>query len=37
MHDPDHALRLAAFDWLQRQTARHGDVLPRRLLAEGFP
>ena len=32
----DHRVRLAAFEWLREQTAVHGDVLPRTLLAEGF-
>ncbi len=32
----DHEIRIAAFDWLKGQVALHGDVLPRRLLAEGF-
>jgi putative restriction endonuclease len=29
-------IRLAAFDWLTKQTFFHGDVLPRELLAQGF-
>lgn len=29
-------MRAAAFDWLSEQVARHGDVLPRPVLAEGF-
>jgi len=32
----DARIRAAAFEWLTEQVARHGDVLPRRLLAEGF-
>lgn len=32
----DDQIRLAAFDWLDKQTAIHGDVLPRELLATGF-
>lgn len=32
----DLAVRLAAFDWLRQQVAFHGDVLPRKLLADGF-
>lgn len=32
----DLQIRLAAFRWLDEQTAMHGDVLPRSLLAEGF-
>ncbi|MCK5455261.1 MAG: HNH endonuclease, partial [Calditrichia bacterium] len=33
----DRKIRLAAFNWLSEQTHIHGDVLPRKLLAEGFP
>lgn len=32
----DARIRMAAFEWLEAQTSRHGDVLPRALLAEGF-
>jgi len=32
----DARIRTAAFAWLADQAARHGDVLPRSLLAEGF-
>ena len=32
----DARIRMAAFEWLGNQTSRHGDVLPRTLLAEGF-
>lgn len=32
----DSRVRAAAFEWLQDQVARHGDVLPRPVLAEGF-
>jgi len=32
----DSEIRLAAFDWLKEQVALHGDVLPRKLLAQGF-
>jgi putative restriction endonuclease len=32
----DFAIRLAAFDWLRRQVAVHGDVLPWSLLIRGF-
>jgi putative restriction endonuclease len=32
----DARVRSAAFDWLSDQVARHGDVLPRILLAAGF-
>jgi putative restriction endonuclease len=36
--DPAHDARVrkAAFDWLSAQVSRHGDVLPRTLLSEGF-
>ncbi|MFB4205350.1 hypothetical protein ACEZHJ_16255 [Arhodomonas sp. KWT2] len=32
----DALVRRAAFDWLEAQTARHGDVLPRGLPSQGF-
>jgi putative restriction endonuclease len=32
----DAEVRLAAFDWLSRQTSEQGDVLPRESLAKGF-
>lgn len=32
----DARVRAAAFSWLSDQIERHGDVLPRTLLAEGF-
>lgn len=32
----DSRIRLAAFKWLEKQTAVHGDVLAWRLLAKGF-
>lgn len=32
----DHEIRIAAFDWLKEQVALNGDVLPRRLLEQGF-
>jgi len=32
----DARVRSTAFDWLSDQVARHGDVLPRTLLAAGF-
>lgn len=32
----DDLIRLAAFDWLEKQTSFHGDVLPRELLERGF-
>ncbi|MFA7464701.1 MAG: HNH endonuclease [Syntrophales bacterium] len=34
--DKDSALRLAAFDWLTRMTQLHGDMLPRKILEQGF-
>ena len=33
----DEAIRAAMFAWLEEQVARHTDVLPSRLLREGFP
>lgn len=33
----DLQVRLAAFRWLEQQAQIHGEVLPRTLLAEGFP
>ena len=32
----DDQIRLAAFEWLDKQTAIHGDVLPREFLEKGF-
>lgn len=32
----DERVRTAAFEWLSQQVVRHGDILPRRLLEEGF-
>lgn len=32
----DDQIRLAAFEWLEKQTNFHGDVMPRELLAQGF-
>jgi len=32
----DQKIRLAAFNWLSEQVSIHGDVLPRKLLEEGF-
>jgi len=32
----DAQVRKLAFDWLERQTMLHGDVLPRELLSQGF-
>ncbi len=34
--DVDSRVRLAAFQFLERQTAIHGEVLPRSLLEKGF-
>ena len=34
--DIDLQVRLAAFNWLSEQVNLHGDVLPRRLLEQGF-
>ncbi len=35
--DDDHSIRMATFQWLNRQIAIHGEeVLPRALLANGF-
>lgn len=34
--DIDLQVRLAAFNWLSEQVNSHGDVLPRKLLEEGF-
>jgi putative restriction endonuclease len=36
MSELDQRVRLAAFQWLRSQMDVHGDVLPRRILAEGF-
>ncbi len=36
MPPTDHIVRLAAFKWLEQQVAIHGEVLPRRLLEQGF-
>lgn len=33
----DDQIRLAAFDWLNKQVIIHGDTLPRNVLTEGFP
>ena len=33
----DATVRNAAFEWLKAQVATYGDVLPRTLLADGFP
>jgi len=34
--DIDLQVRLAAFAWLSEQVNSHGDVLPRKLLEQGF-
>lgn len=34
--DIDQQVRLATFDWLSDQVALHGDVLPRKILEDGF-
>ena len=34
--NPNARIRAAAFAWLTDQVARHGDVLPRQLLEQGF-
>jgi putative restriction endonuclease len=34
--DTDLEVRIAAFDWLSKQVSLHGDVLPRKLLEQGF-
>ena len=31
----DDQIRLAAFEWLDKQTAIHGDVLPREFTLRG--
>jgi putative restriction endonuclease len=33
----DAEIRLAAFEWLQQQSMQYGGILPRALLAKGFP
>lgn len=32
----DNKVRMAAFDWLSEQVAKHGEVLPRAVLQQGF-
>jgi putative restriction endonuclease len=32
----DELIRIAAFQWLEKQAANHGGILPRDLLAQGF-
>ncbi|MCI0445879.1 HNH endonuclease [bacterium] len=34
--DSDLSVRLTAFDWLSEQTRIHGDVLPRKVLEDGY-
>ena len=34
--DIDLQVRVAAFNWLSEQVNSHGDVLPRKLLEQGF-
>ncbi len=34
--DTDLQVRMAAFNWLSEQVNSHGDVLPRKLLEQGF-
>lgn len=34
--DKDLSIRLMSFDWLGEQTKIHGDVLPRKLLQDGY-
>src|SRR5574342_674557 len=34
--DTDFQVRIAAFNWLSEQVNMHGDVLPRKLLEQGF-
>ncbi|MEO8358198.1 MAG: hypothetical protein ABI621_20015 [Chloroflexota bacterium] len=34
--DIDLQVRIAAFNWLTEQVNVHGDVLPRKLLEQGF-
>jgi putative restriction endonuclease len=36
MSPSDDTIRLAAFDWLSKQVATHGEVLPRTILQTGF-
>lgn len=35
MH-PDYKIRLEAFNWLEKQLLIHGEVLPRKILEQGF-
>jgi hypothetical protein len=34
--DIDQKVRIAAFNWLDKQVGIHGDVLPRSILSKGF-
>ncbi len=36
MKNQDSSVRISAFNWLAEQTRIHGDVLPRKLLQDGF-
>lgn len=36
MQPPDRQIRIATFNWLNEQIQIHGEILPRKLLAEGF-
>jgi putative restriction endonuclease len=36
LHDIDDRIRIAAFEWLDKQSSIHGDVLSRDLLVSGF-
>ena len=36
LFDDEHQIRLKAFEWLEKQTLIHGDVLPRPLLERGY-
>jgi len=32
----DFQIRMAAFKWLEEQVLLHGDILPRKILEQGF-
>lgn len=34
--DMDFQIRMAAFKWLEEQVLLHGDILPRKILEQGF-
>lgn len=36
LEQQDASVRKTAFDWLEAEQLRHGDVLPREVLAQGF-